>query len=375
MPSADTLLADACESKVACLHERGLLIVIAETLAEDLGKTADELMADACASGIACLDERDLWIVAAQSVAGETACVITTELLPNATDGTPYDETVTADAPATFAIILGALPDGLSMDATGHITGTPILGGSFNFVVEATTADGTCTAPLEINVLPNEGFVPPQLANLFLWLAPEALDELNDNDPILVWPDASGNGNDANPGGGPILWRTNQLNGIGGVQFDGSNDAFTVGAGPSGTVYTIFAVFKFNAAGGQNAIIQVGGVNSSYTLWKNADNRGIVILSPGATFQVDAASTANAELWSAVKDAVPLTRFFVNGVNQAITNSGAALAALDNLITIGNVNGIAYISGFVFELLVYNIDLSDADRQTVETHLLTKYAL
>lgn len=66
MPSADTLLAEACDSKVACLTNRDLLVVIAQALADSAGMTANELLDAACESKIACLQERDLLIVIAQ---------------------------------------------------------------------------------------------------------------------------------------------------------------------------------------------------------------------------------------------------------------------------------------------------------------------
>ena len=59
--------AAACASGLACLSERDLLIVIAQTLAS--GQTATQLLAAACASGIACLDDRLLQVVITQKVA------------------------------------------------------------------------------------------------------------------------------------------------------------------------------------------------------------------------------------------------------------------------------------------------------------------
>jgi glucose/arabinose dehydrogenase len=68
--------------------------------------------------------------------------------LADGTVGDPYSETVTASggtAPYTYAVTAGALPPGLSLDsATGDITGTPTLAGTFNFVITATDAN-TCT--------------------------------------------------------------------------------------------------------------------------------------------------------------------------------------------------------------------------------------
>jgi hypothetical protein len=61
---------------------------------------------------------------------------------PSGAQGQPYSHSVAAAGgvtPYTFAISAGALPAGLSLDASsGAITGTPSLAGTFNFTVRVT---------------------------------------------------------------------------------------------------------------------------------------------------------------------------------------------------------------------------------------------
>ena len=68
--------------------------------------------------------------------------------LPSGTVGDPYSQTVTASggtAPYTYSVSSGTLPPGLSLNsATGDISGTPTLAGTFNFVITATDANN-CT--------------------------------------------------------------------------------------------------------------------------------------------------------------------------------------------------------------------------------------
>jgi YVTN family beta-propeller protein len=71
---------------------------------------------------------------------------ITTTSLPDATVGTTYSSTVSASGtPApTLTVTAGALPDGLSLDATsGLISGTPTSASSTTFTITATNATGT----------------------------------------------------------------------------------------------------------------------------------------------------------------------------------------------------------------------------------------
>ncbi len=73
--------------------------------------------------------------------------VVMTSTLPGGQMGVPYNTTITAMggvAPYTWAVILGALPAGLTLGATdGVLGGTPTVTGSFIFTVEATDSSGS----------------------------------------------------------------------------------------------------------------------------------------------------------------------------------------------------------------------------------------
>ena len=75
------------------------------------------------------------------------APTITTDSLPNGTEGTSYSQTLTATgtAPITWSIAEdSSLPAGLSLGAdTGVISGIPTADGTFNFTVTATNAYGS----------------------------------------------------------------------------------------------------------------------------------------------------------------------------------------------------------------------------------------
>jgi subtilisin-like proprotein convertase family protein len=68
--------------------------------------------------------------------------------LSNGTEGIAYNQTITPSGgagPYTFAVSIGALPDGLTLDAnTGVISGTPTVVNTFNFTVTATDSNN-CT--------------------------------------------------------------------------------------------------------------------------------------------------------------------------------------------------------------------------------------
>ena len=66
--------------------------------------------------------------------------------LPPGVIGTPYSQTITAtggNAPYTFTVTAGALPNGLILNgANGIISGTPLTAGQFNFTITATDVNG-----------------------------------------------------------------------------------------------------------------------------------------------------------------------------------------------------------------------------------------
>ncbi|MFN7971746.1 MAG: Ig domain-containing protein [Acidobacteriota bacterium] len=74
--------------------------------------------------------------------------------LPGGTAGVPYSQTLTAfggSAPYTFSVTAGALPPGLTLAASGTLSGTPTSPGVYSFTVTVTDAS-TCSTSLPYTV-------------------------------------------------------------------------------------------------------------------------------------------------------------------------------------------------------------------------------
>ena len=103
------------------------------------------------------------------SLAGAVTCptiTLTPTSLPNATVGAAYDQQFAASggtAPYGFSTI-GTLPNGLTLDATGRLSGTPTVAGSFAFAVTATDAigcDGSASTTLVVTTPTTSGGTTP----------------------------------------------------------------------------------------------------------------------------------------------------------------------------------------------------------------------
>ena len=94
-----------------------------------------------------------------------TPPTITTATLQNGTAGTAYNQTLaaTGDTP-TWDISSGSLPTGLTLSATGVISGMPTTPGTTSFTVRATNAVGNDTRTLSIVI----DSVPPAIATVSL---------------------------------------------------------------------------------------------------------------------------------------------------------------------------------------------------------------
>jgi hypothetical protein len=96
--------------------------------------------------------------------------------LPNSSvNQTGYNQTITvtnstSGTTYTFAVTTGALPAGLSLDAsTGAITGTPTKAGAYTFTITATSSAGTATAQsYTVTISPAILIKPATLAALFV---------------------------------------------------------------------------------------------------------------------------------------------------------------------------------------------------------------
>jgi len=94
---------------------------------------------------------------------------ITTASQPNGTVGEAYSQTLAAtggDGSYSWAVSSGSLPAGLSLSASGAITGTPTTAGTASLVVQVTSAGLSATKSLSITI---EAAIPPLTITTSRW--------------------------------------------------------------------------------------------------------------------------------------------------------------------------------------------------------------
>ena len=90
----------------------------------------------------------------------KSPAAITTASLPDAVLGDPYSYALTAtgDAPITWTISSGTLPNGLTLAENGNITGIPTVAGKYTFTVKASNG-AAADATAELTLLVTSGSV------------------------------------------------------------------------------------------------------------------------------------------------------------------------------------------------------------------------
>ena len=98
---------------------------------------------------------------------GTNALTIAPPTLPDGTQGSAYNQTVTASggvgAPYTYSVSSGALPAGLSLNtSTGQISGTPSAGGAYSFTIRAVDSNNNFgTQSYTVNIGGNSLILSP----------------------------------------------------------------------------------------------------------------------------------------------------------------------------------------------------------------------
>lgn len=228
-------------------------------------------------------------------------------------------------------------------------------------------------------------FDPNSIPGLILWESADVGAYLDagitpaaDNDPVQQWNDRSPNVNDfTQPVAGfrPVL-KTGILNGLPVMRFDGADDFMDVifAGGPIATPNTVFIVFDFIAG--------------TFMFDNVAGGAGRTIMGYSVCVGGQLSITANGCAANVTYPIVPPTGFklfgtvFDGGASEIRENGivvagpgNAGVNVWDSMRIAKGSNASPQSQMDIAEVLVYNAALNNSQRQSIETLLMSKYAL
>jgi hypothetical protein len=233
----------------------------------------------------------------------------------------------------------------------------------------------------------------PIRTNLLLWLdASDASTITSSGGLVSTWADKSGGGNNANQATGTKQPTTNSTtqNGKNVLAFDGTSDYMVSNCGVSSNALTMFVVANKTAAGGG------GNTYSRVVSFANSGNANDYGYNSSILFAYSQGLNAGFNP-SAYAYSNSTTSGLQNQYNQANSSgmrvNGTAVSiynnALSNTSTYGSISlssdrvglgnsfsGLAdaYLNGWIAEVLVYNVSLTDTQVTNTLAYLKTKWA-
>lgn len=209
----------------------------------------------------------------------------------------------------------------------------------------------------------------PPVHGIVLWLRSEEIPIGS----VALWKDVSGNGNDATQAvvASQPQGIANQLNGHAAVIGDAVNDILTTEVQvTTSRQYSLFIVYKYTNNG---TVIVNGSTVNGWGFYTQASQR--TPLNPGVAGMIDGLCTSNFEILSQRYNG-SITDFFVNGVAQSITGNTSIPNTPSGICSLFAMpDASLFFGGSIAEILIYPTARSDADRQTVQAYLGTKYAI
>jgi hypothetical protein len=193
-----------------------------------------------------------------------------------------------------------------------------------------------------------------------------------DVDGVHTWYDLSGNGNHLTQATGaakPALVKVAQ-NGLPGVLFDGVDDVMVAASISEVQPLTHFSVFKMDAFAERNISDGVGFAHaiSHHSLSGLRIAAGVSLYSNPNTLE-----PADPLILSAVFNGAS-SKIRINGGSENTGDAGAS-SPTDGITLGANRSGSRYLSGFIFEHVVFNRELTAQEIEAVEAHLAAKWGI
>lgn len=225
----------------------------------------------------------------------------------------------------------------------------------------------------------------------YVWYRGEDLEAtLADGDPVTTWVDRTGNGFDLTvPSGGygSPTFRSSDLNGLGTVDWAGTNDALINAtcdvASHGGVEWTMFAVFLTNNDSAQQEI-----VNGDNQTAAPGTVRGPVFLyltSAGVLSMIDEGSvvvegsgqTVTESAWHVGESWRSSTQMeaLLDGAGNGATNDTALTGSPGIYLGYHPASGSVFLDGKIAEVIGWDRLLTSGERGQVHTYFNNEYGV
>jgi hypothetical protein len=218
---------------------------------------------------------------------------------------------------------------------------------------------------------------PPDLVNLDLHYAARLETAYSNNDTVTTFNDQNGSFNASIAGGDPTF-KTNQINGLPAVEYDG-NDAHDTGhvqnTSDDLSFYAVIDIGPSYQASDTLFFGRFDGTRYSYGIKTDGALRfsyGDTPLGPGSAGDIPTGASLNTAIFDGSTGTA-----FVDGV-QKLTGSytPAGGSGTDHIGARGKSTGFdEEFDGQIAEILTYSVAHSSATQQSVETYLQNIYGL
>lgn len=215
----------------------------------------------------------------------------------------------------------------------------------------------------------SSSLTPDQIAGLQLWYAANAITGKSDGDTVTSWTDAGSQGKNLAEATNPPTYRTNVINSLPVVRFDGTNDTMTAAAITSiSQPLTVFMVVKSNNLSKDRYWdTRITG----RTLFGN-DTSGYELYAGSAVLTGGTRDTSWHIFTVIYNGASSIARR--DGTSIITGNPGTNAMAPEFVVGSDGLGG-DFMSGDVAECGVYNSALSTANHNALGQGLATKYGL
>ena len=305
---------------------------------------------------------------------------------PSVGDSTTFSPTITGGtAPYTLTLLSGSLPAGRSISGL-TVVGTYTTAASYTFTLRVTDNVGA-TADLPLTVTVNASVSLPQTGALVARFSSTDIPAQSDNTDLASWTDAIG-GAVANAVTAP-KYRTNRLNSLPSVQFtnslgqhlaiDTNNTAIT--SALNGLKYTILLVLK-GANGAQALNFPFGAMStgqSGCAIQANATDIGpykpsgsrVPYTSDLLGFETVCVTNTNTTLGAGSG----VQRTYINGGCAGPTQNTGQAAVVTPAIGMPGIGWTQhYFTGEIFDILIWNVELTNAEVKQAQKWVCNKYA-